>query len=92
MNTYYKVRIAIKMKDNIPAIICGTAFEVVSDYAKPYDKVYFIDDYMFKEKYFDTEAEAQECQESYDRHIGFDFSEYIIDLTGEKAVIKRKEF
>lgn len=91
MNTYYKVGIAIKMKDNIPAIVCGTSFEVVRDYAAPYNKVYWRDEYEFREEYFDTEAEAVERQQRWDRHIGVDFTELTLDLTGEKAVIRRRE-
>lgn len=91
MNTYYKIGVAIKIKDNIPSIICGTSFEVVRDYATPYNKTYWRGEYEFREEYFDTEAEAIERQKNWDRNIGIDFNEFVCNFLGDKLVISRKE-
>lgn len=62
-NKYYRVRIAI---DTIANIIIGTTLETVFDYAMPYDKTWFRGKYEFKEKSFESEAEAREFKHLYD--------------------------
>lgn len=84
-NTYYTVRIAIKGN-----MIVGTAMEIVHDYAMPYDKTWFRDEYTFKEKSFETLQEAQETQNHYDRLIGINFDEFKLVMDMEKAYIVKE--
>lgn len=81
-NTYYTVGIAIKNN-----MIVGTALEITHDYAAPYDKTWYRDEYTFINKSFEDLKEAQEFQSRYDRWIGINFDDLKIVLTEEKESV-----
>ena len=85
-NEYYTVCVAVKGN-----MVVGTGLQIVRDFAMPYDKTWFRDEYTFKEKSFESYAEACAEQEKWDKVIGINFDDYSLDFTGEKVTMRRSE-